>query len=97
MNKTSYPKLFSILLPALILAPQVLAQTAEEKGFGIAARNDRSERGFGNSRVSLKMILRSEACGALQCDVVERIPAISILVTVNNWPGLIRPVTRFDV
>ncbi|GMQ89227.1 MAG: outer membrane lipoprotein-sorting protein [Gammaproteobacteria bacterium] len=61
MNKTSYPKLFSILLPAVLLSAQVFAQTAEEKGFEIAARNDRSDRGFGDSRVSLKMVLRNAA------------------------------------
>ena len=35
--------------------------TAEEKGFEIAARSDRSDRGFGDSSVDLKMVLRNAA------------------------------------
>ena len=38
-----------------------LAQTAEEKGYEIAARSDRSDRGFGDSVVELQMILRNAA------------------------------------
>jgi outer membrane lipoprotein-sorting protein len=37
------------------------ANTAEEQGFEIAARSDRSDRGFGDSRVELQMILRNAA------------------------------------
>ncbi len=37
------------------------AQTAEEKGFEIAARSDRSDRGFGDSVVDLTMVLRNAA------------------------------------
>ena len=36
-------------------------QTAEEKGFEIAARSDRSDRGFSDSTVDLKMVLRNAA------------------------------------
>ncbi len=36
-------------------------QSPEEKGFEIAARSDRSDRGFSDSIVSLKMILRNAA------------------------------------
>lgn len=43
------------------LAAPGLAQTAEEKGFEIAARSDRSDRGFGDSVVELTMILRNAA------------------------------------
>jgi hypothetical protein len=35
--------------------------TPEEKGFEIAARADRSDRGFGDSSVELKMVLRNAA------------------------------------
>ena len=38
-----------------------LAATPEEKGFEIAARSDRSDRGFGDSKVDLTMILRNAA------------------------------------
>jgi hypothetical protein len=34
--------------------------TAEQKGYELAARSDRSDRGFGNSEVELKMILRNK-------------------------------------
>jgi len=37
------------------------AQTEEQRGFEISARSDRSDRGFGDSRVVLKMILRNAA------------------------------------
>ena len=37
------------------------ANTPEEQGFAIAARSDRSDTGFGASRVELKMILRNAA------------------------------------
>jgi len=40
---------------------QVFASTAEQKGFDIAARSDRSDRGFFDSQVKLKMILRNAA------------------------------------
>ncbi len=37
------------------------AKTDEEKGLAIAARADRSDSGFGNSRVELEMVLRNRA------------------------------------
>ncbi len=43
------------------LAGPTSASTAEEQGFEIAARSDRSDVGFGDSRVELKMILRNAA------------------------------------
>lgn len=36
-------------------------ETPEEKGFAIAARSDRSDRGFHDSRVSATMVLRNRA------------------------------------
>lgn len=36
-------------------------QSAEEKGFEISARSDRSDRGFSDSTVDLKMVLRNAA------------------------------------
>lgn len=47
------------ILAALILAGGVKAQTPEEQGYEIAARSDRSDRGFTDSFVELKMILRN--------------------------------------
>ena len=49
-----------VIWSAMII-PVVRAETPEEKGFAIAARSDRSDRGFGDSRVDLKMILRNAA------------------------------------
>ncbi|MCH6550259.1 MAG: outer membrane lipoprotein-sorting protein [Proteobacteria bacterium] len=49
-----------IALGALAAVPS-FATTAEEKGFEIAARSDRSDRGFGDSDVELTMVLRNAA------------------------------------
>ncbi len=37
------------------------AETPEEKGHAVAARSDRSDRGFGDSAVRLEMVLRNKA------------------------------------
>ena len=50
-----------LMLGAALLAPVVAAQTAEEKGFEIAAKSDRSDRGFGDSSVRLEMVMRNKA------------------------------------
>ncbi len=52
-------KLLSSALLALTVATPALAETAEEKGFAIAARSDRSDRGFVDSEVTSTMILRN--------------------------------------
>ena len=44
-----------------VMAVPSLAQTPEEKGFEIAARSDRSDRGFGDNEVQLTMVLRNKA------------------------------------
>jgi outer membrane lipoprotein-sorting protein len=49
------------LVLALLNTGAVFAETPEEKGFAIAARSDRSDRGFGDSRAELKMVLRNAA------------------------------------
>ena len=46
---------------ALTFAARVEAATPEEKGYEIAARSDRSDVGFGDSEVELRMILRNAA------------------------------------
>lgn len=53
----------AILLVALgaLAAVPAFATTPEEKGFEIAARSDRSDRGFGDSDVELTMVLRNAA------------------------------------
>ncbi len=49
------------LAAALALGEPAAAETAAEKGFAVAARSDRSDRGFKDSRVKLKMVLRNKA------------------------------------
>lgn len=49
---------FSFLI-FCIAASLSLAETAEEKGYEIAARSDRSDRGFGDNEVTATMILRN--------------------------------------
>lgn len=52
----------SWLLAALLIPSSAAsALSGEEKGFQIAARSDRSDRGFGDSTVELKMVLRNKA------------------------------------
>jgi len=54
--------LFTFVLGLLmLLAVPALAETPEEKGFNIAARSDRTDRGFKDSLVELKMVLRNKA------------------------------------
>ena len=64
MNNCSRPRRNELLWAAM-LAVAVLAGAAdaspEDKGFEIAARSDRSDRGFGDSAVDLKMVLRNAA------------------------------------
>ena len=60
--------LFSLLVLAAG-APSATAPTPEQKGFDIAARSDRSDRGFGDSEVALKMILKTRAGKTTQRDL----------------------------
>ena len=61
--KTLLHKLLNpVLLAALfvtVMAGGVYAGELEDKGFEIAARSDRSDRGFSDSVVDLKMVLRN--------------------------------------
>ncbi len=51
-----------ILIGTIILAPVIASDVdLQQKGYDLAARSDRSDRGFGDSRVDLKMILRNKA------------------------------------
>jgi outer membrane lipoprotein-sorting protein len=50
-----------LVLWSLLASSFSYAVTPEEKGFEIAARSDRSDRGFGDSEVSLTMVLRNSA------------------------------------
>ena len=48
----------------------VSAEDLDQKGFEVAARNDRSDRGFNNSRVELEMVLKN-ASGAESRRILE--------------------------
>lgn len=50
-----------LLLLLFFSTTSTFGLTPEEQGFEIAARSDRSDRGFSDSRVELKMILRNAA------------------------------------
>ena len=50
-----------LLILALALPGLALGASPEEQGFEIAARSDRSDRGFGDSRVKMTMVLRNKA------------------------------------
>lgn len=60
MNHQPLKTLLSGAVLALVAITPVLAQTPEEKGFEIAARSDRTDRGFGSSEVTSTMILRNK-------------------------------------
>jgi len=51
----------AVLVAAAAPGPALHAETPEEQGRAIAARSDRSDRGFGDSTVALEMVLRNEA------------------------------------
>ncbi|WP_461518704.1 outer membrane lipoprotein-sorting protein [Porticoccus sp.] len=46
---------------SLLGALPAFSQTPEEKGFDVAARSDRSDRGFGDSEAEMTMVLRNAA------------------------------------
>jgi predicted RND superfamily exporter protein/outer membrane lipoprotein-sorting protein len=50
-----------VLVVALAVPSAVFALTPEEKGYEVAARSDRSDRGFADSTVDLEMVLRNRA------------------------------------
>ena len=64
-NRFSFRHPESMLVAATLLAAVLGgaagAMTVEEQGFEIAARSDRSDRGFGGSLVDMQMILRNAA------------------------------------
>jgi outer membrane lipoprotein-sorting protein len=51
----------SVLLGIQLDIDAVLAESLDEKGFNLAARSDRSDRGFGDSETEMTMILRNAA------------------------------------
>ncbi len=52
---------FGFIAAAFLMGVAYTAQAADEKGFEIAARSDRTDLGFGDSEVELQMVLRNAA------------------------------------
>ncbi len=48
-------------MAAFLNSSPVWSETPEEKGFAVAARSDRSDRGFGDSKAEMTMVLRNAA------------------------------------
>ena len=59
MKKTQSLKLLSSIALILLTPTVAIAETPEEKGYAIAARSDRTDRGFVDSEVTSTMILRN--------------------------------------
>jgi len=53
--------LIAAILALTVVAVPAAGQSVETRGFEIAARSDRSDRGFGDSLVELEMVLRNKA------------------------------------
>lgn len=51
----------ALVLTGASIAAAVEDNSSEQRGFEIAARSDRTDRGFGDSKVRLTMILRNQA------------------------------------
>jgi outer membrane lipoprotein-sorting protein len=61
MKRNSFTTYLAAIGFTLTLTGPATANTPADEGFEIAARSDRSDVGFGNSRVALQMILRNAA------------------------------------
>lgn len=59
--KWKLPGVLALMVSGLFVAGAVHAQSDEQKGFDIAARSDRSDRGFDSSEAQMKMVLRNAA------------------------------------
>jgi len=74
-RKQFNPYKYVIFAGVLVLASfahlPVSAEDLDQKGYDVAARNDRSDRGFNNSRVELEMVLKN-ASGAESRRVLEQ-------------------------
>ena len=62
MNISTHQSSAAVALAfGIVFATGVAATTTTEQGFEIVARSDRSDVGFGDSRVELQMILQNAA------------------------------------
>jgi hypothetical protein len=64
---------FALMLAVVMPVGVAMAETAEEKGLAIAARSDRTDRGFGDSEVHSVMILRNAQGKESRRELFQRI------------------------
>ena len=69
-NVFNYMLIIGAFMLASFASMPVSAEDLDQKGFEVAARNDRSDRGFNNSRVELEMVLKN-ASGAESRRILE--------------------------
>ncbi|MGI9222337.1 MAG: outer membrane lipoprotein-sorting protein [Woeseiaceae bacterium] len=76
MKLKTFTGLSLLLLSALVVVDTASAAGADEQGFDIAARSDRTDVGFGASEVELQMVLRNaagqEATRSLRISTLEK-------------------------
>ena len=76
MKAKTFTAFVVIVLAVLVVGNTALAASAQEQGFDIAARSDRTDVGFGASEVELKMVLRNaagqEATRSLRISTLEK-------------------------
>ena len=76
MKLKTFTAITVILFSALVVANSASAASAQEQGFEIAARSDRTDVGFGASEVALKLVLRNaagqEATRSLKISTLEK-------------------------
>jgi len=84
-----------VLIAPLVSTTASYANTVEQQGYEIAARSDRSDNGFGDSAVALKMILRNatgkETTRELFLKTLERADekvGDKSLIVFNNPPDI---------
>ena len=70
-NPYKYVIFAGVLVLASFAHSPASAEDLDQKGYDVAARNDRSDRGFNNSRVELEMVLKN-ASGAESRRVLEQ-------------------------
>lgn len=87
--------LAAISAAVLFGAPALSQSNADEKGFNVAARADRSDRGFKDSRVELTMVLRN-AAGAKSTRKLE-ISTLELPDEAVGDKGLIRFSSPADI
>ncbi|MGH1376364.1 MAG: outer membrane lipoprotein-sorting protein [Alphaproteobacteria bacterium] len=77
MKTISLTRLLGISAMLLTLQPTLVnAETPEEKGFAIAARSDRSDRGFIDTEVNARMVLYNAHGQSTERKMIQRIKEV---------------------